>query len=72
MPQPGRAFVIKLLPVALQAAIEEDVDFRRSLPIDYLEYMGVANDDFDTSQMVRTVDGMTRGHLISPKLCFFM
>ena len=53
----GCAFFIKLLPVALQAAIEEDLDFRRSLPIDYLQYMGVANYDFDTSQMVRAVVG---------------
>ena len=53
-------FVVKLLPAALQAAIEEDVDFRRSLPIDYLQYMGVANYDFDTSQTVRTIVGKFR------------
>ena len=46
---------MKLLPAALQAAIEEDLDFRRSLPIDYLQYMGIANYDFDTSEMVRGV-----------------
>ncbi|XP_028580193.2 ribosomal oxygenase 1 [Podarcis muralis] len=35
----------KLLPAALQMAIEEDVDYRRGLPTDYLEYMGVLNSD---------------------------
>ncbi|XP_054828196.1 ribosomal oxygenase 1 [Eublepharis macularius] len=35
----------KLLPAALQMAIEEDVEFRQGLPIDYLEYTGVLNSD---------------------------
>ncbi|XP_034996629.2 ribosomal oxygenase 1 [Zootoca vivipara] len=35
----------KLLPAALQMAIEEDVEYRRGLPTDYLEYMGVLNSD---------------------------
>ncbi|XP_014431763.2 ribosomal oxygenase 1 [Pelodiscus sinensis] len=35
----------KLLPAALQMAIEEDVEYRRGLPLDYLEYMGVLNSD---------------------------
>ncbi|XP_038261478.1 ribosomal oxygenase 1 [Dermochelys coriacea] len=35
----------KLLPAALQMAIEEDVEYRQGLPIDYLEYMGVLNSD---------------------------
>uniref|UniRef100_A0A8C3FV84 Bifunctional lysine-specific demethylase and histidyl-hydroxylase n=1 Tax=Chrysemys picta bellii TaxID=8478 RepID=A0A8C3FV84_CHRPI len=35
----------KLLPAALQMAIEEDVEYRQGLPIDYLEYMGVVNSD---------------------------
>lgn len=50
-----RCMLVQLLPVALQSAIEEDVDFRKSLPIDYLQYMGVANFDFDTSQTVSVV-----------------
>ncbi|XP_020665844.3 ribosomal oxygenase 1 [Pogona vitticeps] len=35
----------KLLPAALQIAVEEDVEYRQGLPIDYLEYMGVLNSD---------------------------
>ncbi|XP_040285520.1 ribosomal oxygenase 1 [Bufo bufo] len=33
----------KLLPAALQIAAEEDVEFRKGLPLDYLDYMGVQN-----------------------------
>ncbi|XP_062486775.1 ribosomal oxygenase 1 [Pezoporus occidentalis] len=35
----------KLLPAALHMALEEDVEFRQGLPMDYLGYMGVANSD---------------------------
>ncbi|XP_063774101.1 ribosomal oxygenase 1 isoform X2 [Pseudophryne corroboree] len=35
----------KLLPAALLIAAEEDVDYRKGLPLDYLEYMGVQNAD---------------------------
>ncbi|XP_056203355.1 ribosomal oxygenase 1 [Falco biarmicus] len=35
----------KLLPAALQMALEEDVEYRQGLPMDYLGYMGVANSD---------------------------
>eukprot|EP00075_Anas_platyrhynchos_P002249 XP_005021755.3 ribosomal oxygenase 1 [Anas platyrhynchos] len=35
----------KLLPAALQMALEEDVEYRQGLPIGYLGYMGVANSD---------------------------
>ncbi|NWS76486.1 RIOX1 oxygenase, partial [Crotophaga sulcirostris] len=35
----------KLLPAALQMALEEDVEYRRGLPMDYLRYMGVTNLD---------------------------
>uniref|UniRef100_G3W9N5 Bifunctional lysine-specific demethylase and histidyl-hydroxylase n=1 Tax=Sarcophilus harrisii TaxID=9305 RepID=G3W9N5_SARHA len=34
-----------LLPAALQAAVEEDVEFRRGLPRDYLDYMGVQHSE---------------------------
>lgn len=34
-----------MLPAALEVAMEEDVDFRRGLPLDYLMYMGVQNSD---------------------------
>ncbi|XP_070614312.1 ribosomal oxygenase 1 [Erythrolamprus reginae] len=37
----------KLLPAALQMAIEEDVEYRQGLPVDYLQYMGVVNNDSD-------------------------
>ncbi|XP_013044212.3 ribosomal oxygenase 1 [Anser cygnoides] len=35
----------KLLPAALQMALEEDVEYRQGLPMGYLGYMGVANSD---------------------------
>lgn len=35
----------KLLPRTLQAALEEDIEYRRSLPREYLSYMGVVNSD---------------------------
>ncbi|XP_006792672.1 ribosomal oxygenase 1 [Neolamprologus brichardi] len=35
----------KLVPAALEVAMEEDVEFRRGLPLDYLTYMGVQNSD---------------------------
>ncbi|KAM4898934.1 ribosomal oxygenase 1 [Sylvia borin] len=38
-------FLEKLIPAALQMALEEDVEYRRGLPMDYLQYMGVANSD---------------------------
>ncbi|XP_028923232.1 ribosomal oxygenase 1 [Ornithorhynchus anatinus] len=34
-----------LLPAALEAALEEDADFRRGLPRDYLDYMGARHAD---------------------------
>ncbi|XP_077342613.1 ribosomal oxygenase 1 [Lithobates pipiens] len=37
----------KLLPASLQIAAEEDVEFRKGLPLDYLEYMGVQNADLE-------------------------
>ena len=33
------------MPAALQVAMSEDVEFRRALPLDYLDYMGVVNAD---------------------------
>ncbi|KAI1897830.1 hypothetical protein AGOR_G00087310 [Albula goreensis] len=35
----------KLFPAALEMALEEDVEFRKGLPLDYLTYMGVQNSD---------------------------
>ncbi|XP_028997528.1 ribosomal oxygenase 1 isoform X2 [Betta splendens] len=37
----------KLLPAALDIAMEEDVEFRQGLPLEYLTYMGVQNSDKD-------------------------
>jgi hypothetical protein len=36
---------LQLLPKALQIAIEEDVEFRRGLPLRYLNSMGFANSE---------------------------
>lgn len=43
----------KLVPAALEIAMEEDVEFRRGLPLDYLMYMGVQNSDKEDSRRVR-------------------
>ncbi|XP_068198909.1 ribosomal oxygenase 1 isoform X2 [Antennarius striatus] len=37
----------KVVPAAMEIAMEEDVEFRRGLPLDYLTYMGVQNSDKD-------------------------
>ncbi|XP_061559566.1 ribosomal oxygenase 1 isoform X3 [Phycodurus eques] len=37
----------KMVPTALEIAMEEDVEFRQGLPLDYLSYMGVQNSDKD-------------------------
>lgn len=34
-----------MVPAALEIAMEEDVEFRQGLPLDYLTYMGVQNSD---------------------------
>jgi len=38
-------FMEKLIPAALQTAIEEDVEFRKALPIGYQNHVGVSNSD---------------------------
>lgn len=35
----------QVVPAALEVAMEEDVEFRRGLPLDYLTYMGVQNSE---------------------------
>lgn len=42
----------KIMPAALQAAIEEDVAFREGLPLDYLDYMGVQNSETEDPRRV--------------------
>ncbi|XP_051954124.1 ribosomal oxygenase 1 [Xyrauchen texanus] len=37
--------LLKLMPAALESAMEEDVEFRRGLPLDYLQFMGVQNSE---------------------------
>ncbi|XP_064601898.1 ribosomal oxygenase 1-like [Liolophura sinensis] len=38
----------KLVPRALEIAMEEDVEFRTGLPRDYLHHMGIANSDLNS------------------------
>uniref|UniRef100_A0A8C5MYQ6 Bifunctional lysine-specific demethylase and histidyl-hydroxylase n=1 Tax=Leptobrachium leishanense TaxID=445787 RepID=A0A8C5MYQ6_9ANUR len=40
----------KLMPTALRVAAEEDIEFRRGLPLDYMEYMGVQNAELDDAR----------------------
>ncbi|KAL7888555.1 hypothetical protein AOLI_G00035290 [Acnodon oligacanthus] len=37
--------LLKVMPAALEMAMEEDLEFRKGLPIDYLTFMGVQNSD---------------------------
>ncbi|XP_034273619.1 ribosomal oxygenase 1 [Pantherophis guttatus] len=53
----------KLLPAALQMAIEEDIEYRQGLPANYLEYMGVINTDADDPR--RTVFLQKIGGLVT-------
>jgi len=50
------------VPAALQVAMSEDVDFRRALPLDYLDYMGVVNAD--------TVSGESDSFVVSTVTVF--
>lgn len=38
----------KLLPAALKIAMEEDIEFRRGLPVDYLQTLGISHSHQDT------------------------
>ncbi|XP_031573036.1 ribosomal oxygenase 1-like [Actinia tenebrosa] len=52
-------FFQKLVPAALQAAFDEDPEFRQGLPLNYLDYIGVANSDTITkerSEFLRKVE----------------
>ena len=51
-----------MVPRALQVAFEEDVEFRKALPIDYLNYMGVAFSDV----VSRAIEKWKRLKIISP------
>ncbi|KAM9798057.1 ribosomal oxygenase 1 [Neosynchiropus ocellatus] len=53
----------KLLPAALEVAMEEDVEFRQGLPLDYLTYMGVQNSDEDDPRrtaFVSKIESLTK------------
>ncbi|XP_071441424.1 ribosomal oxygenase 1-like [Hetaerina americana] len=61
-------FLEKLIPVALKAAMEEDLSYREGLPRDYLRYMGVAHSDYTSegrSQFIKKI-----GQLMQ-RLCDF-
>ncbi|XP_014000450.2 ribosomal oxygenase 1 [Salmo salar] len=53
----------KVVPAALEMAMEEDVDFRRGLPVDYLTYMGVQNSDKEDprrAQFLSRIEGLMK------------
>lgn len=50
----------KLLPAALQMALEEDVEYRQGLPMGYLGYMGVANSDAADARRTAFVEKLQR------------
>lgn len=43
-------FLKKCIPRALEIAIEEDVEFRKSLPLQYAQYMGVSNAEINVEK----------------------
>ncbi|XP_068731298.1 ribosomal oxygenase 1-like [Montipora capricornis] len=52
-------FMEKLIPGALQVAFEEDQEFREGLPLNFLDYMGVANSELnnkDRTEFLRKVE----------------
>lgn len=53
---------VQLVPAALQVAMSEDIEFRRALPLDYLDYMGVVNAD--------TVSGGSNSFVVSTVIVF--
>uniref|UniRef100_A0A8C7M5G4 Bifunctional lysine-specific demethylase and histidyl-hydroxylase n=1 Tax=Oncorhynchus kisutch TaxID=8019 RepID=A0A8C7M5G4_ONCKI len=52
----------KVVPAALEMAMEEDVDFRGGLPVDYLTYMGVQNSDkvLQMAQFLSRIEGLMK------------
>ncbi|CAL8317754.1 unnamed protein product [Merluccius merluccius] len=48
----------KLVPAALGVAMEEDVEYRQGLPMDYLTYMGVQNSDKEDPRRERFLSRM--------------
>lgn len=50
----------KLMPAAVQMAFEEDLEFRESLPLDYMQHVGLANSDNDSPGRKAFVDKVMR------------
>ncbi|XP_062324450.1 ribosomal oxygenase 1 [Osmerus eperlanus] len=52
--------LMKVVPAALEMAMEEDVEFRRGLPLDYLTFMGVQNSDKDDPRRTQFLSHIDR------------
>ncbi|XP_016317120.1 bifunctional lysine-specific demethylase and histidyl-hydroxylase NO66-like isoform X2 [Sinocyclocheilus anshuiensis] len=55
--------LLKLMPAALETAMEEDVEFRKGLPLDYLQFMGVQNsekEDPRRDKFIACVEGLMK------------
>lgn len=55
--------LLKLMPAALEIAMEEDVEFRKGLPRDYLQFMGVQNsekEDPRRDKFIAHVEGLMK------------
>uniref|UniRef100_A0A8C6S380 Bifunctional lysine-specific demethylase and histidyl-hydroxylase n=1 Tax=Neogobius melanostomus TaxID=47308 RepID=A0A8C6S380_9GOBI len=55
--------LLKMVPAALEIAMEEDVEYRQGLPLDYLTYMGVQNSDKDDprrAKFLSRVEGLMK------------
>ncbi|KTG01614.1 hypothetical protein cypCar_00018075 [Cyprinus carpio] len=55
--------LLKLMPAALEIAMEEDIEFRKGLPLDYLQFMGVQNsekEDPRRDKFVARVEGLMK------------
>ncbi|KAL5463803.1 hypothetical protein EMCRGX_G032738 [Ephydatia muelleri] len=50
---------LQLVPAALQSAITEDLELRRGLPTDYLQYMGIVSSDVDDQRRKWFCDKVT-------------
>ncbi|KAF0311296.1 Ribosomal oxygenase 1 [Amphibalanus amphitrite] len=50
----------KMVPVALQTAITEDVEFRRGLPVGFLGHAGIVNDESTSTQRKELLDTARR------------
>lgn len=58
-----------MLPAALEIAMEEDTEFRRGLPLDYLTYMGVQNSDEVTNHLLPVIGVIGGFSVFKIKLC---